>query len=140
MFTAQTKIRVRYGETDQMGYLYYGYYAWYYEVGRVEALRELGISYKELEEQGSLLVVAELNAKYLKPAKYDELITVETTIERMPKMGFIQFTCELSNSNKEIINIGTVKLICVDKERRTKKAIPHELIVALKPYFEEKNK
>jgi acyl-CoA thioester hydrolase len=78
MYSAETKIRVRYGETDQMGYLYYGYYALYYEVGRAEAIRELGFTYKQMEDMGIMMPVAELNAKYYRPAKYDDLITVKT--------------------------------------------------------------
>ena len=140
MFKSKTSIRVRYGETDQMGYLYYGYYAWYYEVGRVEALRELGISYKSVEEEDNvLMVVAECHSKYLRPAKYDEEIVVETMIVQMPKLGFLQFDCNLYNEKDDLINIGKVKLICVDKTTRKKNALPVEIVKALKPYFEEKN-
>ncbi|MFT5248034.1 MAG: acyl-CoA thioester hydrolase, partial [Gammaproteobacteria bacterium] len=71
MISVETKLRVRYGETDQMGYVYYGNYALYYEVGRVELLRDLGTSYKDLEEQGIMLPVMDLSVKYLKPAFYD---------------------------------------------------------------------
>ena len=139
MFKSRTSIRVRYGETDQMGYLYYGFYAWYYEVGRVEALRELGVSYKQIEENGVLLVVAECNSKYVKPAKYDEEITVESVVSSLPKLGFIQFDCNLYNENQDLINIGKVKLICVDKESRMKTAIPEPITAALTPYFETEN-
>lgn len=140
MFKSRTTIRVRYGETDQMGYLYYGYYAWYYEVGRAESLRELGISYKSIEEiDGVLMVVAECNSKYLKPAKYDQLITVKTEIPSKPKLGFLQFNCTLTNENNQVINTGKVKLICVDKETRKKTEIPNQILEALSPYFETKN-
>ena len=71
MYSFETKIRVRYGETDQMSFVYYGVYAQYYEVGRVELLRSLGLTYKELEEMGFALPVVNLNIKYKKPAYYD---------------------------------------------------------------------
>jgi len=77
MFRSETKIRVRYGETDQMGFAYYGNYAQYYEVGRVEALRGIGMSYRELEEDGVMLPVYTFSIKYLKPALYDDEITIK---------------------------------------------------------------
>lgn len=90
MQTHTIKIRVRYGETDQMGYVYYGNYAQYFEMGRVEWLRNLGVSYKEMEEHGVMLPVVNLNVNYLKPAKYDNLLTLKTTLIKKPsaKIGF----------------------------------------------------
>ncbi len=82
MIRNETKLRVRYGETDQMGYVYYGNYAEYFEVGRVEWLRNLGISYKSLEESKIMLPVLHLNINYLKPAKYDDLLTIITTLKK----------------------------------------------------------
>ena len=82
-FSTSTKIRVRYGETDQMGYCYYGNYAQYFEVGRVEALREVGLSYKEMETQGIMLPVSEYNVKYLSPAFYDDELIITTKIEEL---------------------------------------------------------
>ncbi|MDP4586583.1 MAG: acyl-CoA thioesterase, partial [Flavobacteriales bacterium] len=78
MYTNKIEIRVRYSETDRMGYVYYGHYAQYFEVARVEALRNLGISYRSMEEDGIMLPVASYSIKYLKPAVYDDLLTVET--------------------------------------------------------------
>lgn len=136
MFLSTTNIRVRYGETDQMGYLYYGFYAWYYEVGRVEALRELGIVYKNLEQQGCLMVVGKMEAKYIRPAQYDDLLTVKTIIETMPKMSIIQFKTEIENEQGELLNIGTVRIVCVSEKTRQKMPIPQQIIEQLKPYFE----
>ena len=82
MIKAETKLRVRYGETDQMGYAYYGVYAQYYEVGRVEAMRLLGFSYKEVEERGILLPVVDYGIHYHQPAFYDDEITIVTTIAK----------------------------------------------------------
>ena len=75
-----SSLRVRYGETDQMGYCYYGNYAQYFEVGRVEALRNVGLSYKSLEETGVMLPVSEFKVKYKHPAKYDDLLLITTKI------------------------------------------------------------
>ena len=86
MIKNETKLRVRYGETDQMGYVYYGNYAQFFEVGRVEWLRELGISYKSLEESKIMLPVINLNINYLKPAKYDDLLTIVTTLKKLPQV------------------------------------------------------
>ena len=84
MYCDETKIRVRYGEVDKMGFVYYGYYSLYYEQARTEMIRKLGISYRELEESGLLLPVIRMNAKYVLPAKYDELLTVKVCVPLMP--------------------------------------------------------
>ena len=81
MYCFETKIRVRYGETDQMGFVYYGVYAQYFEVGRVELLRSLGVDYKSLEEEGYFLPVVNLEIQYKKPALYDDEMTIKTTIK-----------------------------------------------------------
>ncbi len=113
-FINTTEIRVRYGETDQMGYCYYGNYAQYFEVGRVEALRSLGMSYKALEEQGVMLPVSEFSVKYLSPAFYDDLLTVKTEITAI-KGARIYFTYELSNEKGNIISKAETTLVFVDK-------------------------
>ena len=89
MYTHKTKLRVRYGETDQMKYAYYGVYAQYFEVGRVELLRSLGITYNVLEELGFSLPVVNYNIDYKKPAFYDDELTIETTIKEAPSMKIV---------------------------------------------------
>lgn len=115
MVKKETTIRVRYAETDQMGYVYYGNYAQYYEVGRVEALRELGFSYRDMEEKGIMLPVLELNINYKKPAFYDDEITIVTTIKEIPSVR-ITFDYECYNSAKELLNTGKVTLVFIDKK------------------------
>ena len=115
MYSFETKIRVRYGETDQMSFVYYGVYAQYYEVGRVELLRSLGISYKEIEEIGYVLPVVNLNINYKKPAYYDDELTIRTTIKELPSAK-ITFYYEMLNTNNELLNIGEVVLVFVNKE------------------------
>ena len=114
-FSKETQIRVRYGETDQMGYCYYGNYAQYFEVGRVEALRAVGLSYKELEHQGIMLPVSEFNVKYLSPAFYDDLLTIKTTITTL-KGARIIFEYEILNEKKQKIAFASTILVFVSKE------------------------
>ena len=114
MYQSNVNIRVRYAETDQMGYCYYGNYAMYYEVARVETLREIGISYKELENQGILLPVLDFNIKYLKPAYYDDQLTICCKIPILPSVR-IKFEYETFNQNKEMINFGTTTLVFINK-------------------------
>jgi acyl-CoA thioester hydrolase len=135
MFISTTTIRVRYGETDQMGYLYYGNYGLYYEVGRAEAIRELGFTYKELEDQGVIMPVAELNVKYLRPAYYDDLITVKTTLRELPQSSKIQFHSELYNEKNELLNVGVTTLVFIDVNTKQKAGLPEELKKRLEPFF-----
>lgn len=114
MFKHETQIRVRYGETDQMGYVYHGNYALYYEVARVEALRELGFSYKKMEEGGTMLPVHELDIKYLKPAYYDDVLRVVVAIKEPPVLR-LKFNYEVYNSKNELLNTGNVVLVFIDK-------------------------
>jgi acyl-CoA thioester hydrolase len=135
MYQHETQIRVRYGETDQMGYLYYGNYAQYYEVGRAEAIRALGISYKMLEEtHGILMPVMSLEMRFVRPALYDELLTVRTTLREMPAENIV-FHMEIFNEKKKLVNGGRVKLCFV--EAKTNKTIltPIYLSDKLKPFF-----
>jgi acyl-CoA thioester hydrolase len=113
-FINTTQIRVRYGETDQMGYCYYGNYAQYFEVGRVEALRSLGMSYKTLEEQGVMLPVSEFSVKYLSPIYYDDLLTVKTEIYAI-KGARIYFNYELINEKGIVTSKAETTLVFVDK-------------------------
>jgi acyl-CoA thioester hydrolase len=138
MFTAETKIRVRYGETDQMGYLYYGNYALYYEVGRAEAIRELGLTYRQLEEMGVMMPVTELNVHYYRPALYDDLITVKTILKEMPQGPKIQFHSELYNEQGQLLNKGVTTLVFYDAREKKKTDIPHELHSLLLPFFNER--
>lgn len=114
MLVHEEKIRVRYGETDQMGYVYYGNYALYYEIGRVELLRKLGISYREIEERGIGLPVLSFEIKYFKPGRYDDLITLKTRITDKPNTR-ITFHYECFNEQEELMNHGKITLVFVDK-------------------------
>ena len=127
MFCHETNFRVRYAETDKMGYVYYGVYAQYYEVGRVELLRSLGISYKSLEKNGFELPVINFNINYLKPAFYDDNLILKTCVKSLPTSK-IMFFYECFNEKKVLLNQGEVTLVFVNS--KTKKACkPPQIII-----------
>ncbi len=134
MFEHTTKIRVRYAETDQMGYVYYGNYGAYYEVGRVEMLRSLGMTYKGMEASGIMMPVLEMKCKYLKPARYDEEVSVKVIMEKMPGVR-IHFKYELYNESHELINIGETLLVFVNMQTNRPCLPPQDFSDRLKPFF-----
>jgi acyl-CoA thioester hydrolase len=134
MYISETQIRVRYAETDQMGYVYYGNYATYYEVARVESLRQLGLSYKDLEEKGVIMPVLENYSKYLVPGRYDELLTVKVIIIKKPGFKII-FNYEIFNEEKVLINTGETKLGFIDTSTGKPRMMPEEMEKAMAEYF-----
>jgi acyl-CoA thioester hydrolase len=106
-------VRVRYSETDQMGVVYHGNYAQYFEMGRVEWLRNMGVSYKWMEEHGVMLPVVSLTMNYKKPARYDDLITVKTIFKSQTSVK-IEFDYEIFNENQELLTIAHSVLVFVD--------------------------
>jgi len=135
MFEHSTKIRVRYGETDQMGYMYYGNYAQFYEVGRVEMLRSMGLTYSGMEASGIMMPVVELSCKYLKPALYDEEITVKVIMKEMPRIR-IHFNYELYNEKQELINTGETLLVFINMTTNRPCLAPEDFRSKLKVFFE----
>jgi len=134
MFVHETKIRVRYGETDQMGYMYYGNYAGFYEVGRVEMLRSLGMTYRSMEESGIIMPVLELRCKYIKPALYDQEITVKVIVDKMPALR-IHFRYELYNEEQELINLGETILAFIDTKRKRPCLPSEDFLNRMKVFF-----
>jgi acyl-CoA thioester hydrolase len=134
MVIQEIKIRVRYAETDQMGYVYYGNYATYYEVARVEALRNLGFRYKLLEEQGIMMPVAENKSKFIRPAKYDDLLTIKVFIKEMPAQR-ITFEYEIYNEQEKLINLGETILAFVNMNNGRACKAPESILTLLKPFF-----
>lgn len=135
MIKNQTKLRVRYAETDQMGYVYYGNYAAFCEVGRVELMRQLGTSYRKIEESGLMLPVRDYSTRYFKPALYDELITIETRIEEIPTAR-IRFLYDIFNEKGELLNSAETTLVFVSKETNRPVSAPKSLIDAISAYFD----
>ena len=134
-FAHTTRIRVRYGETDQMGFVYYGVYALYYEVGRVEALRSLGILYAELEKKHQVLMpVVNMQVRYLRPARYDDELIVQTSVGSLPERD-IKFRYEIRNTAGELLNNATVQLCFLDAQTQKRIDAPDVVVQALKAYF-----
>jgi acyl-CoA thioester hydrolase len=134
MLTHETTVRVRYAETDQMGYVYYGNYATWFEVARVELIRSMGFTYKGMEEQGVLLPVLDLEVKYIRPAYYDDLLTIRTTVPEMP-LARIKFLYEVYNEAGTLLTKAATTLVFIDKERNKPCPMPEAMQVAFKPYF-----
>ncbi len=130
----ENKLRVRYSETDQMGYVYYGNYAQFFEVGRVEWLRSLGVNYKSLEENGIMLPVLKLNVNFHKPAKYDDLLTVVTILNKKPLVK-IEFDFEIYNEKKELLTTGYTSLVFIDMKNNKPIKAPKYLLDKIYPYF-----
>lgn len=140
MFKHSTQVRVRYGETDQMGYLYYGNYAQYYEVGRAEMIRSIGLTYRDMEAiHGVLMPVMSLNMRFVRPALYDELLTITTTLRKLPERS-ITFHHEIFNEKNKLVNGGSVKLTFVDSAINKSIDAPEFLLEKLRPHFSENSK
>ena len=118
-----------------MNVVYYGNYAQCFEVGRVESLRALGISYKLIEDLGIMLPVVELNVKYLRPARYDDLLTITTQLRELPIDHRITFHQEIPNEEGKLLTIGTVKLYFMDKNLGSRASMPPILAEKLSSYF-----
>jgi acyl-CoA thioester hydrolase len=134
MFTHDTTLRVRYGETDRMGYVYYGTYALYFEVGRVEALRRLGFPYRAIEDQGVMLPVHDMQVKYHKPARYDDALTIRTTIRTLPGVRIV-FDYEVLDEQGALLTEASTTLVFVDRATGRPRMAMKELLDVLAPYF-----
>lgn len=131
----KTKIRVRYAETDRMGYVYYGNYATYFEVGRVEAMKSIGMSYRKLEESGIMMPVLEYNIKYFKPAFYDDELTVVTRVEKKPRAR-ITFLYQTFNEQGEQLNSAETTLVFVNVKTGKPTAAPEDFMGKILPFLE----
>ncbi len=135
MIVSNTYQRVRYGEVDQMGFMYYGNYALYYEVGRSEIIRHSGYTYADMEKDGIVMPVVKLNCKYLRPAKYDDLIRIETTIKELPHNSFITFHHQLYNEANELLHKSEITLTFFDPVTQKRVPMPKQFYDFLSPYF-----
>lgn len=130
LHSSEIQLRVRYGETDQMGYCYYGNYAQYFEVGRVEALRALGWSYKEMEEKGFMLPVSSFSVKYISPAFYDDLLTVHTRIIDLKGVR-LYFEYEIKNEQGKLVATAETILVFVDKNTMRPTTPPKDFVTLM---------
>jgi acyl-CoA thioester hydrolase len=134
MYGTSVKLRIRYAETDKMGYCYYGNYAQFFEVARVELLRELGIVYKDLEDGGIILPVTHFTIDYFKPAFYDDEITVHCELKELPS-ACIEFHYTTINAKSEILNKSVTKLVFYSVQSSKPIRPPKDFIELFKPYF-----
>lgn len=134
MFSCDTQIRVRYGETDQMGYLHHSNYALYFEVARVELMRTLGFPYGDMEKKGILMPVLHVNSKFLQPIWYDELVTVRAIITEIP-LSRMKLNYEVYNDNGNISSKGSTDLCFVNASTRKPMRCPAEILDLLHPVF-----
>ena len=131
MKNSVTKLRVRYSETDQMGVVYYGNYAQYLEQGRTDWLRSLGLTYKFMEEHQVMLPVINLNIDYKKPAKYDDLLTIKTSLLEIPSVK-IKFYYEIHNQDDELLVTASTSLVFIDSITRKLIKAPDYLLEKLR--------
>ncbi|MCB0690049.1 MAG: acyl-CoA thioesterase [Saprospiraceae bacterium] len=135
MYVHECKKRIRYAETDQMGYLYYGNYAILYEIGRTEAMRSLGVHYSLLEkEAGIMMPVVSVESRYLAPLYYDEEARIITKLLEIPDK-LICFHHEIVNEQNKIVHTAQVKLFFINMETQKRVSIPSKLREALIPFF-----
>lgn len=135
MFVTETQLRIHYALTDQMGVVYYGHYAQFYEIGRTEAIRQIGFTYKETEAMGIIMPVVEMQSRFLRPAKYDDLITIKTIVREMPAHHKIVFHSEIYNEKDELLNTGQTTLFFIDAKTMKRCEMPEMLKEKLLGYF-----
>ena len=135
MFEYTTQIRVHYALTDQMGMVYHGHYAQFFEIGRSEAIRHLGFTYKEIEAMGIIMPVVDFHAKFIFPVKYDELISVKITLREMPQHHKIIFYCDVLNEEGRLCTTGSVTLYFMEAATMKRSGLPAALKEKLEPYF-----
>ena len=135
MFSSETKIRIHYALTDQMGIVYHGHYAQFYEIGRTESIRQLGYTYKDIEALGVFMPVVDIHSRFIRPAKYDDLITVRTTLRELPLHHKIIFHSEIFNEQEQLLNSGDVTLYFIEAKSMKRCEMPAVLKTKLAEYF-----
>lgn len=135
MFASETQIRVRYAETDQMGVVYHSNYFPYFESARAEFTRQLGFTYVDMEKMGVIMPVIDVHCRYLRPAKYDDLLTIKTILKELPVHHKIEFHHEVYNEKKELLAIGKIILYFMEAKTMKRTTMPFKLLEKIQPYF-----
>src|SRR5687768_9069771 len=135
MFVSETKIRVRYAETDQMNVVYHGNYAQYFESARAESIRHLGFTYKEMEAMHVIMPIVEFHCKYIRPAHYDDLLTVKVILKELPTDHRIEFHHEVYNEKEKLLTIGRAVLYFINSKTMEKTVMPPALFEKVKTFF-----
>jgi acyl-CoA thioester hydrolase len=137
MYESSTQVRVRYAETDQMNVVYHGNYAQYFEVARAEAIRKLGFTYKDMEAMGTLMPIVELHCKFIRPAHYDDLLTIKVILKELPTDHRIEFHHEVINESEKLLSVGRIVLYFIDSKTKEKTSMPQQLYNTLAPFFKQ---
>lgn len=135
MFTSETQVRVRYAETDQMGVVYHSNYFPYFESARAESIRQLGFTYADMEKMGVIMPVVDIHCRYLRPARYDNLLTIKTTLKELPVHHKIEFHHEVFNEADELLAVGKIILYFMEANGMKRTTMPAQLLDKLQPYF-----
>jgi len=135
MFITETKIRVRYAETDQMGVVYHSNFFPYFESARTESIRELGFTYAYMEKMGVIMPVVDVHCRYIRPARYDDLLTIRTTLKEMPLQHKIEFHHDVFNEKEEHLATAKITLYFVEAGTMKKTVMPKQLQEKLQAYF-----
>lgn len=135
MLESTTQVRVRYAETDQMNVVYHGNYAQYFEVGRAELIRQCGLTYKQLEKLGVIMPIVEFHSKFLRPAHYDDLLTIKTILKELPTNHRVEFNQEVYNEENMLLTIGKVVLYFIEVKTNNKTKMPDEMFNLIHPFF-----
>ena len=135
MYQFDCNYRIRYADIDQMGYMYYGNYAKLYEIGRVEALRSLGLRYRDLEETGVIMPVYENKSRFIAPAKYDDLVTIRVIVKEIPKVRIV-FNYEIYDEKQTLLHTGETTLVFLKTVNNRITVCPKEILERLLPFFE----
>lgn len=135
MFSSDTQIRVRYAETDQMGVVYHSNYFPYFESARAESIRQLGFTYADMEKMGVIMPVVDVHCRYLRPARYDDLLTIRTILKELPVHHKIEFHHEVYNEQNDLLAAGKIILYFMEAKTMKKTTMPEQLLERVKPYF-----
>ena len=135
MFSTNTQVRVRYAETDQMGVVYHGHYFQYFESARAESIRRLGLTYADMEKMGVIMPVIEVQCRYIRPALYDELLTIKVILKELPVRHKIEFHHEVFNEKDELLVVGKIILYFMEAKTMKRTSMPPELLEKLQSYF-----
>ena len=135
MFSSETTIRVRYAETDQMGVVYHSNYFPYFESARAESIRHLGFTYADMEKMGVIMPVVDVHCRYLRPAIYDDLLTIKTLLKELPIHHKIEFHHEVFNEKGELLAVAKIILYFMESKSMKKTTMPAALLEKIQPYF-----
>ena len=135
MFSSEMTIRVRYAETDQMGVVYHSNYFPYFESARAESIRHLGFTYADMEKMGVIMPVVDVHCRYLRPAIYDDLLTIKTLLKELPIHHKIEFHHEVFNEKNELLAVAKIILYFMESKSMKKTTMPTPLLEKIQPYF-----